>query len=234
MGLFKRIKKFGKSVAKTVVHAVPSAAAGFVTAGPAGAALGALGSLQPRQGIGGTLSPGTGIFGGLQTSYGGAYGIPGDYGGMQPVSNGQVPMPVSSGAVQLTESLFNLILKLGQAVGHSFKSAGGVHRWGRMMIAKLLRFARANPGLTVLNLLINLGFTAIEANELLTWWATSGKKHRRIKVTNIKALNRSVRRLEGFRRLSHRVEAALSRRGAPRALTVRRRCPRCRKSPCCC
>jgi len=235
MAFLGSIGKFVGNVGKTLVKAAPSATLGYLAGGPAGALTGGLTSLTAGK------TPVPAQFGGYQTSlssqtsYGGAYGIPQDYGSPSPIGAGGSPMPVSSGSVMLTESVFNLIVKLAQQMGHQFKSAGGVHRWGRLMVAKLLRFARANPGLTVLNLLVNLGLSAFEANELLTWWATSGKKHRRIKVTNVKALNRSVRRLEGFRRLSHRVEAALSRRsGGVRTISRTRRCTRCKKSPCCC
>lgn len=234
MGLFKSVKKFGKSVVKTVARAAPSAGVGFLTAGPAGALAGTLAGLTGQRSQQTAIAPGTGLLSSIQTSFGGPFGLPTALPQQFPAMAGEGQVFQTGGAVMLTESLFNVIVKLAQAMGHTFRSAQGVHRWGRMIVAKLLRFARANPGLTIVNLLANIGLSAVEINELLTWWATAGKKHRRIKVTNVKALNRSVRRLEGFRRLSHRVEMALSRRGVTRTIATRRRCPKCRKSPCCC
>lgn len=234
MAFLGSIGKFVGGVVGQVAKAAPTALVGFATGGPPGAAKGLLTGLLTQQ-QGGFQTSGNPLFGGVQNLLGSftqpSANFPQPIGPQVPMQGGAIP---TGGAVMLTESLFNIILKLAQSLGHTFKSANSVHRWGRMIIARLLRFARANPGLTVFNLLANLGLGAVEINELLTWWATSGKKRRRIKVTNVKALNRSVRRLEGFRRLSHRVEAALSRRGSTRAVATRRRCPRCRKSPCCC
>jgi len=231
MGLFKSIKKFGKSVAKTVVRAAPSAGVGFATGGPAGALLGASSFLQQRAAGKSTLAPGTGIFGGLQTSFGGPFGFPTAPG---PMLGEDQPVVMTGGELTLTQTTFDIIVKLAGRLGIPIKRPSSVVRIGRSIIAKLLRFARANPGLTIINLLLNLGLSAFEANEIISWWATKGKRRRRIRVTNVKALNRSVRRLEGFRKLSHRVEMALVGRGGARRRTVGRRCPRCRKSPCCC
>ncbi len=67
-------------------------------------------------------------------------------------------------------------------------------------------------------------------NELAIWKSTH--KSRRMNVANTKALRRSVRRLKGFDRLSHRVSAQLSRVGG--RSRSRKRCGTCRKSPCSC
>lgn len=225
------LKKFGKSLTKTIGRAIPGTVAGFLTGGPAGAALGASTSLLAGAQRKTTLAPGPGVFGGLQTNFGGSFGLPQQI--SQPARLDS-PVVLTSGEMTLTEPVFNIIVKLAAALGIPIKKASAVVRIGRSIIAKLLRFARANPGLTILNLLANLGLTAFEANELISWWATKGKRHRRIRVTNVKALNRSVRRLEGFRKLSHRVELALAGRGRARPGLSRRRCPKCRKSPCCC
>lgn len=73
---------------------------------------------------------------------------------------------------------------------------------------------------------------AAALNELFIYHATH--KRRRMNVANTKALRRSVRRLKGFDRLSHRVSAQLSRVGGSRRRASSRRCSTCRKSPCAC
>jgi len=194
-----------------------------------GSGLSGLGSFLPGAGSGPSAYPSLPMFGGLQTSLGGPYQLPQQY-PQQP----QQPVVQTAGVPALTRDVFDIILKLATRLGIVIKTPASVVRIGRNIIAKLLRFARANPGLTIINLLANLGLAANEVSTLLTWYTTHGKRHRRIKVTNVKALNRSVRRLEGFRRLSHRVEMALARRGVSRSPSRARRCPRCKKSPCCC
>lgn len=72
---------------------------------------------------------------------------------------------------------------------------------------------------------------AAALNELFVYHSTH--KRRRMNVANTKALRRSVRRLKGFDRLSHRVSAQLSRVGGRHRSTARR-CGKCRKSPCSC
>lgn len=231
MAFLGSIGKFLGNVAKPLLKAVPATLTGFASGGKAGALLGGLSALQGGAGSGpmgqqfGTPS----IFSGIQTSFAGGYGLP-----QTPMQ--QVPMqavPVSVPAV-ITKDIFDLILRLAARLGIVIRNPNAVVRMGRSIIARLLRFSRANPGLTIVNLLLNLGLSAVEVNNLLTWYSTHGKRRRRMKVTNVKALNRSVRRLEGFRRLSHRVEAALAMRGVSRSRSRSRRCPKCRKSPCCC
>lgn len=70
--------------------------------------------------------------------------------------------------------------------------------------------------------------------DLVTYTAT--KKRRRMNVANTRALRRSLRRLKGFERLSHRVSMQLGRT-ARSGRSYRRpagRCVTCRKSPCMC
>lgn len=101
-------------------------------------------------------------------------------------------------------------------------------RFGTLISADRLwsMFKQFGPGIAVM-----IGADAL--NELMVWRATH--KRRRMNVANTKALRRSVRRLKGFDRLSHRVSSQLSRvahrRGGSRA---RGRCLTCRKSPCSC
>ncbi len=72
---------------------------------------------------------------------------------------------------------------------------------------------------------------AAAMNELMVW--QTSHKRRRMNVANTRALRRSVRRLKGFDRLSHRVSAQLSRVGGSRRRSARR-CGTCRKNPCSC
>lgn len=88
----------------------------------------------------------------------------------------------------------------------------------------------------LLSLLSKYGPTALVSmlgsavvGELLTYKVT--KKRRRMNVANTRALRRSVRRLKGFNRLSHKVAAQLGRAGVRRRSG---RCTTCRKSPCSC
>jgi len=75
-----------------------------------------------------------------------------------------------------------------------------------------------------------IGSAALQ--ELFVYHSTH--KRRRMNVANTKALRRSVRRLKGFDRLSHRVSSQLARVGGTRRRSTTRRCGTCRKSPCQC
>jgi len=75
-----------------------------------------------------------------------------------------------------------------------------------------------------------IGAAALQ--ELFVYHSTH--KRRRMNVANTKALRRSVRRLRGFDRLSHRVSGQLARVGGTRRRSASRRCGTCRKSPCQC
>lgn len=228
MGL--KIGKFLGRIASGAVKSVPAAVAGFAAGGPAGAGL--------------ALVAGTTFGGGKQTNPAGspamfsaapATFMPG-FGGPSfgapaaiPVGAKGLPAPAAG-----SSEIFNAILKMADRLSIHIKSPNAVISTGRRILGKLIRFARATPGLTIVSMLANLGLSAIEANQLVTWYSTAGKRRRRIKITNIKALNRSVRRLEGFRRLAVRVESALARRGVSRGVVRVRRCPKCRKSACSC
>lgn len=75
-----------------------------------------------------------------------------------------------------------------------------------------------------------IGAAALQ--ELFVYHSTH--KRRRMNVANTKALRRSVRRLKGFDRLSHRVSSQLARVGGKRHRSASRRCGTCRSSPCKC
>lgn len=141
------------------------------------------------------------------------------------------PRAISAG---VSGDIFNALALLADKLGVVIRNPNSVIRVGRNLLAKLVRFSRATPGLTVLGMLVQLGITSLAANQLVAWYSTAGKRHKRIRVTNIKALKRSVRRLEGFRKLACRVEASLVARGASPARRRVAPCRSCRKSPCKC
>jgi hypothetical protein len=95
-----------------------------------------------------------------------------------------------------------------------------------MTVDKLWRLVKSAGPQMVVGL---IGAAAL--NELFVYHSTH--KRRRMNVANTKALRRSVRRLKGFDRLSHRVSAQLSRVGGTRRRSSRR-CGTCHKSPCSC
>ena len=95
-----------------------------------------------------------------------------------------------------------------------------------MTVDKLWTMVKSNGPQFIVGI---IGAAAL--NELFVYHSTH--KRRRMNVANTKALRRSVRRLKGFDRLSHRVSAQLSRVGGSRRRS-RTRCGTCRKSPCAC
>lgn len=121
---------------------------------------------------------------------------------------------------------------------------------GAMMRRYILQFFRSKFGRSIpwgqiltfgkrwgLTALVGLGLTAEMANYII---GQTMKKHRRMNPANVKALRKSVRRLQSFDTLACRVNAQLStlagrggRRPGRRA-GVGRRCFKCRKSPCSC
>ena len=146
------------------------------------------------------------------------YGLPSNPYPMQSPQMHQVQMP----AVIVAASLAARFPALATAL-----SALGIQFGKRFTPAMVWRMLKANgPGL-VGGL---IGGAAM--NELAVWKTTH--KSRRMNVANTVALRRSVRRLKGFDRLSHRVSAQLSRVGGARRRSSSRRCGTCRKSPCSC
>ena len=87
-------------------------------------------------------------------------------------------------------------------------------------------FKQFGPGIGAL-----IGVEALQ--ELMVYHSTH--KRRRMNVANTKALRRSLRRLKGFDRLSHRVSRQLHRGGSRRtSRSVVQYCSTCRKNPCRC
>jgi hypothetical protein len=100
-------------------------------------------------------------------------------------------------------------------------------RFGTKMTVQRLwgMFKTFGPGIAAL-----IGAAALQ--ELMVYHSVH--KRRRMNVANTKALRRSVRRLKGFDRLSHRVSGQLARVGGKRHRSASRRCVVCRHSPCTC
>ena len=226
-----KIGKFFSRVVSGGVKNAPALLAAYAGGGPGGLALAGLSSIKLRSGGGGGAAATPASFVQPSASFPGSGGA----GGMGSGGGNAILVGNSTGtAIALTKDVYTSLLKIAGKLGVTIKNPNSVVRIGRNLLAKLLRFTRATPGLTILSMLLNLGLTAMEANTVISWYSTAGKKHKRIRVTNVKALNRSVRRLEGFRRLASRVEKALAHRGISRSSRVTRRCRKCRKSPCGC
>lgn len=221
MGFLKKFQ-LGKVLGATARGFAQGGFVGAVAQGGAAAAVATAGAASSRAivpSIGTSFVQPSSSFPGTTQGFGGA---------AFPVAQKRQDIAVAGSA---DGELFNILMKVADKLGIRIVNPNAVLRVGRNIIAKMLRFARATPGLTIVSMLANLGLSAYEANKVVSWYSTAGKKRRRIRVTNVKALNRSVRRLEGFMRLSRRVEASLGRKVASRS---RRKCMKCRKSPCGC
>ena len=158
-------------------------------------------------------------------------------GGLNDLSSGQsgTPVPVSYPSAMPAMAQVPMVAQA---------AAAGVARWAvsfpslwqaiqkyravrvPMTIGKLWSmFKKVGPSV----LATYIGAAAVA--DLVTYKATH--KNRRMNVANTHALRRSLRRLKGFEKLSHRVSAQLGR-SASRGRGRARRCTSCRKSPCSC
>lgn len=235
MGFGKFFKKLGKSAAKV---AVVGGATYF--GGPAGGsiAMSGLSALKKSKPVApsGYASNYMGGSKGVNPYMTGfaQYGMPARAPGSLTVSNYEAQ--TVSNSLTVPSDIADTIYRMVAALGIPLKPTTNLVRLGRKILSKLMNFARRNPGMTILALLANLGIVAEEANRLIAWWTTSGRKRRRMRVANVRALNRSVRRLEGFARLASRVQGALAQRATRRGYgrTSSRRCFKCRKNPCGC
>ena len=229
MGL--KISKFFGRLASGIGKNAPAVLAAYAGGGPGAAVLTGLSSISVRSGGGAGTGATPASFVQPSSNFPGRGGSGGmGVGG----GNGLTVGNPAGTAVTITKDVYGALLKIADRLGVVIRNPNAVVRIGRNLVSKLIRFSRATPGLTIVSMLLNLGLTALEANTVVSWYSTAGRRHKRIRVTNVKALNRSVRRLEGFRRLASRVEKALAHRGMSRARVSKRRCGTCRKSPCNC
>ena len=145
--------------------------------------------------------------------YSGAAALLPGYGitaGSGPASNPDVVLASNRSVAKIPQDvagyLTALVTRLGLPAGTKVVPAA------KRVLAKVIMAARRIPGMTPIGMLVGLGLSEMAAQSVLTWYTTSGKRRRRMRVTNVKALTRSARRLEGFHKLARRVEAALGRR----------------------
>lgn len=122
-----------------------------------------------------------------------------------------------------------------------------IPRWAQSYprIWQFIQRARASGRAVTLQSLLSLlrrfGPTALTAilgaelvADLVTLSATRAGRRRRMNPANVRALRRSVRRLQSFDRLSARVSAQLGRVATRRRGPRRGRCMTCRANPCRC
>lgn len=147
------------------------------------------------------------------------YAQPVSYPMAQPVM-GSVPMVARAAAAGIARWSVQFP-SLWQAL-QKYRAAGI-----SMTIAKLWSmFKKVGPSV----LATYIGAQAVA--DLVTYKATH--KGRRMNVANTRALGRSLRRLKGFEKLSHRVSAQLGRAASRGRSRRSGRCSTCRKSPCAC
>lgn len=227
MGL--KIGKFIGRIASGVVKNAPAIAAGFAGGGPGGAALAVLGSATYGSRAASNTPTGTpAMFNQPSSRFpSSSAGNMGNYPMVQ-VKNQQLgktmDQEIFNGAMILLGKL-NIVPRDPNKVAFALRSALG----------KIIRFVQKVPGSSLVAMLVTMGLTDYLATKIVTWYTVSGKKRRRIRVTNVKALRRSVRRLEGFHKLARKVDMALTHRGVGRARARRPGpCRTCRKNPCSC
>lgn len=130
-------------------------------------------------------------------------------------STPMVPARASVNLANAYPNLYGWILSKGLAIRKGISMLGSLlRRWGPNVLAQMV------------------GWAVVQ--ELLLYFTTGHGKRRRMNVANTKALRRSLRRLKGFERLSHRVSAQLSRAASRGRVRRGSRCTVCRKSPCAC
>jgi hypothetical protein len=122
-----------------------------------------------------------------------------------------------------------------------------IPRWGQSYprIWQFIQRARASGRAVTLQSLLSLlrrfGPTALTGilgaelvADLVTLSATRAGRRRRMNPANVRALRRSVRRLQSFDRLASRVSSQLGRVASHRRARRAGRCRACRSNPCRC
>lgn len=129
----------------------------------------------------------------------------------------------------LTQEVVNVGSLLLGKLGIRIRSIAGFAPALKRALAGIASIARRTPGLSMVSVLMGLGFAAQSANLLVAWYHQK-KRHRRMNPANSKALRRAARRIKSFHRLCmHTDVIKTSRRSSGRS-----RCGSCRKSPCSC
>jgi len=149
------------------------------------------------------------------------------------VANRNLPAPTGGGSRGMTQEIFGAASKMLQRLGIAPRSVSGFLSNTRKALSSLASLARRTPSGTLISLLVGLGLAAQEANQLAGWWATTGKRRRRINPANVTALRRSLRRVGAFEKLAARVHRGEGKicRGRTRS---RKSCVACRSNPCRC
>lgn len=130
----------------------------------------------------------------------------------------------------MTKEIFDAASKLLARLGIPVKSAATFIPAVKRALSSIAALARRTPAGSIVNLLIGLGLTAMEANTLIAWQAQR-RKRRRMNPANSKALRRAARRIKSFHKLCQHTDLIKTHRRSP---AFGRKCGTCRKSPCSC
>ena len=149
------------------------------------------------------------------------------------VAQKNLPAVSGGGGRGMSQEIFGAASRMLASLGFAPKTVGSFMSATRRAMSSLASLARRTPAGTLISLLVGLGLAVNEANQLAGWWATTGKRRRRINPTNVHALRRSLRRISSFEKLASRVH-----RGEGKICRTRGRrrssCGTCRKTPCRC
>lgn len=216
MGLFKKVKKGFKKVAKSKVGSLAIKSAATYYGGPTGGSIAAaLTSKSPKAQ---TMRP-------LPASY-----FPQSTSSFPPaVSPSPVFMTkgsdsfgvgtvgsIAAGASAVAQMAAPILLKISGFLGRSI-----TFRAVMIVIRRLWKFTQSPQVISAA-----LGITAAELGQLLTLSALKGANGRRMNVGNVKALRRAHRRVEGFHRICKkndelRAPRRRTSRAAPRVTVCR-------------
>jgi hypothetical protein len=133
---------------------------------------------------------------------------------MRPMTPAARPAAVAAVAVSargITREIFNAGSKVLSRLGISYSaSSSGFSSALRRSLGSIASLARRTPAGTIVNILLGLGLTALEANMLTAWYAQR-KKGRRMNPANSRALRRAARRIKAFHRLCVHTDVIKSR-----------------------
>lgn len=142
----------------------------------------------------------------------------------------RMPTVLPRSASGLTQEIFNAGNKVLARLGIRYNvTSSGFSAALRRSLGSIASLARRTPSGTIVNILLGLGLTVLEANTLTAWYSQR-KRGKRMNPANAKALRRAARRIRSFHKLCTHTDILRSR-----SRTVSRgRCGSCRKSPCAC
>lgn len=214
-----------KKGVKSVLKRAPQIVTGFVSGGPAGAALAFGGSLLQRQraaaggGVGFLPSEPPVIQGE------GAFGLP----ALRAPGVMAMTAPAEAGLPAVVAGLSTAVIRAISALGLVLGlrvTALNVTRVGMRAWRVVTGFARRHPGLSVITFLTSLGLAADEAVEFLAWGEARARRRRRrrgLSAADMRITRRTMRRLIRFHsdlRLIAGPAARGRRRGPAGAITA--------------